>query len=463
MDGLEITETRFADVAKHRYMRMEPDFYVASSGSQANFVLGEDAFKFVQYGTSKGLNEEESGFPVLRLNEFDNCFIGQPSKFCDLIDNQKYEELRLRAGDVLVCRTNGNPKLVGKSAYVARDYNYAFASYLFRVRPREEIISSECLMIYLNSKSGRREIERYSMVSNQANFSPAKLNEIQIPIFNDEFQTTINELVGTAYEKLEQSKDLYCVAEKHLLDELGLNQLQPTTENSAVKSLSESFLKTGRIDAEYYHPEKTRMKGLLDKFPGKTVGSYVTEIDDVINPLNDLESEPLMNFDLNDALPIYLDARETELSDELGSSKKTFKRGDVVVSRLRSYLKEIAIVDTPEGAKTVGSSEFIVLRPSSDQISGEAIVVYLRSLPVQLILKWCQSGSNHPRFAVKDLLAIKVPDIVVDIQETLQSNVRQSIDTSRESKCLLEIAKRAVEIAIEQNVDAAMEYIGQNS
>ena len=133
------------------------------------------------------------------------------------------------------------------------------------------------------------------------------------------------------------------------------------------------------------------------------------------------------------------------------------------MSRLRSYLKEIAIVDTPEDTKTVGSSEFIVLRPSSDQISAEALVVYLRSLPVQLILKWCQSGSNHPRFAEKDLLAIKVPDIVLDIQNTLQSNVRQSIDKSRESKRLLEIAKRAVEIAIEQNEDAAMEFIRYNS
>ena len=103
-------------------------------------------------------------------------------------------------------------------------------------------------------------------------------------------------------------------------------------------------------------------------------------------------------------------------------------------------------------------------RPSeaAGEISAEALVVYLRSLPVQLILKWCQSGSNHPRFAAKDLLAIKVPDIVLDIQDTLQANVRQSIDKSRESKHLLEVAKRAVEIAIEQNEDAAMEFINQN-
>jgi len=84
---------------------------------------------------------------------------------------------------VLICRTNGNPKLVGKSAIVPTDYDYAFASYLFRVRPDRNIINSASLVAFLNSKYGRMEIEKYAMVGNQANFSPAKFREISIPIY----------------------------------------------------------------------------------------------------------------------------------------------------------------------------------------------------------------------------------------------------------------------------------------
>jgi restriction endonuclease S subunit len=324
-------------------------------------------------------------------------------------------------------------------------------------------IQPDYLFCFLASSFGKNQMFREQVGTVQAKLSIERINLIKLPVLGTAFQTEISKLVNLSYQQFEASKIYFTRAEHLILERLGLLDWQPRSENAAVKSFCESFLKTGRLDAEYYHPEKTRMLELLDKFPGKTAGSYVSEIDEVINPLNELEPEPVMNFDLNDALPIYLDARETELADELGSSKKTFKRGDVVVSRLRSYLKEIAIVDTPDDAKTVGSSEFIVLRPSSDQISAEALVVYLRSLPVQLILKWCQSGSNHPRFAEKDLLTIKIPDIVLNIQDTLQSNVRQSIDKSRESKRLLETAKRSVEIAIEESEDAAMEYIQQNS
>jgi hypothetical protein len=42
-----------------------------------------------------------------------------------------------------------------------------------------------------------------------------------------------------------------------------------------------------------------------------------------------------------------------------------------------------------------------------------------------------------------------LPDKVLALQKTLQLYVREAIDKSRESKRLLETAKRAVEIAIE--------------
>jgi hypothetical protein len=56
------------------------------------------------------------------------------------MDKSTYESLRLRKNDVLICRTNGNPKLVGKSAIVQKDYEFAYASYLFKIRPKKELI-----------------------------------------------------------------------------------------------------------------------------------------------------------------------------------------------------------------------------------------------------------------------------------------------------------------------------------
>lgn len=162
--------------------RLDAEFYCVSNQMKGDFVFGKDIVEFVQYGTSKELNEEKKGFPVLRLNEFDDFFITNPEKYCDKIRKEVFDSLKLKIGDVLICRTNGNPKLVGRSAVVLEDTNVAFASYLFRVRPKQEIINSETLATFLNSRDGRAQIERFLMPSIQSNFSPSQFRAIKIPI-----------------------------------------------------------------------------------------------------------------------------------------------------------------------------------------------------------------------------------------------------------------------------------------
>lgn len=84
--------------------------------------------------------------------------------------------------------------------------------------------------------------------------------------------------------------------------------------------------------------------------------------------------------------------------------KKILNLGVLVVSRLRSYLKEIAVVLDSGDTMLVGSTEFIVLRPKDGAISPDVLMVYIRSKYVQTILKWCQNGSNHLRFHEDEIL-----------------------------------------------------------
>src|SRR5699024_2176065 len=102
------------------------------------------------------------------------------------------------------------------------DYDYAFASYLFRVRPNKNIINSPTLVAFLNSRFGRMEIERYAMVGNQANFSPAKFREISIPILPKDAQQRIENYTYLSFDALEKSKQLYTSAESYLLECLGM-------------------------------------------------------------------------------------------------------------------------------------------------------------------------------------------------------------------------------------------------
>ena len=201
--------------------RLDAEYYSTNVSFTIPFLLGKDAVEFVQYGTSKELNENLVGYPVLRLNEFNNYFVGNPAKYCDKISKKNFEDLKLNKGDILVCRTNGNPRLVGKAALVMQDENFAFASYLFRIKPKKDFINSSSLTIFLNSKYGRQQIEKYLMPSIQSNFSPAKFREIKIPFLEKDLQKNLEISLLTSWEQLERSKKFYVQAERLLLNGLG--------------------------------------------------------------------------------------------------------------------------------------------------------------------------------------------------------------------------------------------------
>lgn len=201
--------------------------------------LGSQVVDFVQYGTSDDLNENTSGYPTLRLNEFEGPFIKTPEKYCNSLTESEFKKLELKREDILICRTNGNPHLVGKCAIVVKDEPFAFASYLFRVRTDIHKINPSTLLIYLHSSYGRAEVEKNMMISNQTNFSPARFKLIRIPKFDKKLQEEISIKVQTAYDLSKESRTFYLEAERLLLKELGLQDFKPVDALWVVVNYSE--------------------------------------------------------------------------------------------------------------------------------------------------------------------------------------------------------------------------------
>ena len=115
-------------VKENKDFRIEPEFYALNFERKSEYLVGSDIIDFIQYGTSKALNEEKKGFPILRLNEFDGIFTAYPEKYCNILSKSEFDKLKFKTNDVLICRTNGNPNLVGKAAVIMEDADVAFAS-----------------------------------------------------------------------------------------------------------------------------------------------------------------------------------------------------------------------------------------------------------------------------------------------------------------------------------------------
>jgi len=67
--------------------------------------------------------------------------------------------------------------------------------------------------------------------------------------------------------------------------------------------------------------------------------------------------------------------------------------------------------------------------------------------------------TSYPVIKDDDILNLKIPIIDLDIQNKIENKIKTSFQLKAESKNLLDLAKRAVEVAIEEGEDVAMEMI----
>lgn len=313
--------------------------------------------------------------------------------------------------------------------------------------------------VFANSIYGHMQLESGMKVVAQPTISTESIRSFRIPQQSRSFQDSIGGVFSQAIRTQTKAVLALQKAEATLLQALNLSNWQAPEPLSYTRSSSDAFA-AGRLDAEYFHPAKTAALAALQAQSHFTVGDLFDSVRELWQPDDWNPGTTVRNYDLSDALSPFLDASKQPTDVELiASTKKVIQAGDLVVSRLRSYLKEIAVVLPSDNMRMVASSEFIVLRPRAESFPTEVLMVYLRSVLPQVVFKWSQDGSNHPRFNEKELLALPVPHIEEGTQETIKAAVLASRQAKQRATQLLDAVKRAVEIAIEESEDAALAHL----
>ncbi len=316
------------------------------------------------------------------------------------------------------------------------------------------------LLIFLNSTFGILQIKRESVGTAQPKLALERIRKFKILIVSNEFQTKIENVVGASHSKLQKSKSLYTEAEQLLLQELGLVNFKPSTENIAIKKLSESFGTTGRLDAEYYQPKYEEIENVISKY---RLG---------YNAIGSVFKLSKQNFKVDkDKLYEYVEIGSINVSSgeivpelitgaELPSNaKRKLKVGQVIVSKVRTYRSGIAIIDKDN---YVGSTAFSILEEKPNgKVNKETLFSFLRS---NLFLEWSlkpNTGTSYPVILDEDILNFNIPLIDTNIQNIIASKIQQSFALRKEAKRLLDVAKQAVEMAIEQDEETAIKWLNE--
>lgn len=143
-----------------------------------------DLVEAISYGTSAKCHLEAIGLPVLRIPNVGQGQIDVSDLKYAKLSAAEIDRLRLKHGDILVIRTNGNPQVCGRFA-MFRDLSgcWLYASYLLRLRPSGARIVPEYLEAALSSRSGREQL-RGSIRTSAGNYnlSAGGLAKLLLPL-----------------------------------------------------------------------------------------------------------------------------------------------------------------------------------------------------------------------------------------------------------------------------------------
>ncbi|ECL9466862.1 restriction endonuclease subunit S [Campylobacter jejuni] len=320
------------------------------------------------------------------------------------------------------------------------------------------------LAIFLQSYYGQIQIIRYySGTSGQIEIYPRDFNYFKIPIFPMEFQLEIQTLVKDSYKALEESKELYKKAEEALYLELGLypkNPLQslldsktnnPTKSlNISIRTLKESFLKTGRLDSEYYQSKYEDIEKFIKSYPNgyDSFSSIIDNKDTNFTPKNN------ENYSYIELANIGNNGNISEPISDLGKNlptraRRIVSKGDVIISSIEGSLSSCALI-TQEFDKHLVSTGFFVL--NSKLLNGETLLVMFKSQIFQEYLKKFPSGTILCAINKEELSKILIPTIDPTTQEKIAKYIQESFNLRKKSKQLLDNAKIKVEEQIQGKV-----------
>jgi hypothetical protein len=183
-------------------------------------------------------------------------------------------------------------------------------------------------------------------------------------------------------------------------------------------------------------PERYDPRRALDSGVTKTVllGDVANLVRRVVQPSAYLGR--CLVLDTSDAREGIVISRKVPLDgSELGSAKKVIEPRDVIISRLRPYLRQVAFVDAAmpnsRGSLLVCSTEFFVLR-SPNEHSIAFLVPFLLSRPVQEVLAAAQEGGHHPRFDDSTLLTLPVPVSLLDTRDVASRTIEKAVEYYRQ-------------------------------
>lgn len=473
-----MSEIKYSEIIKKNPdLRMDSEYfkkeYIKFFDSIVNNLV-LDTVVDVKGGKRLPLGEDfsQTGTPYIRAEDVKNTFVDyRNSPKISYRVYQQIKQYQTKMDDVLLTIVGNS---IGDTGFVSFNLNICNLTENC-VRLVSKKINPKCLFAYFLSKYGQMQIEREKVGTAQPKLAIERIRRFRIPNFSPDFQSQIEQIVKSAQEKLSESKSLYAEAEEILLLELGLKNWQPGVNrdvgsknhhaelvsafnknspkyvwdnvNYSVKSFSD-FVKSGRLDSEYYQPKYDELFEHLAKYKCTKLGDIVA-IKKSIEPGSDSYIEEGIPFiRVSDVNKFEIKKTDLHLSPKEFSIEVLRPHKDTI---LFSKDGTIGIAYKCEkDLDIITSGALLHLDVRNENILPDYLTLVLNSIVTQLQAERDSNGAIIQHWKTDDIKKIIVPVLPMQTQSLIAEKIQKSFALRKQSKRLLEQAKRMVEEEIEK-------------
>jgi len=455
-----------------RELRIDAEYYEPVYLYQIKKIISKNWMplkKLLKEPISNGFDYryfEEVGTPYIRVGDIKD-FVIYLENAVRVNPIKKPKKILLEIGDILLTRkgTVGEVSII----YSEKLRNIIISSEIMKLRPNSSKINPYYLMVFLKSYFGEIQISQNIHGIAHVSITQEALENLKISIPSDTFQKFIEKLVLKAYEERQKAEQFYKQAEEILLEELGLKNWKPKTkktkiggqefkeeENISIRTLS-NVIKADRMDAEYWEPKYDEIEEMIKSFEYEKLCRLASNSYETFNPktCDYFYYLEIANVDL---VTGNYELKKLPCASAPSRAKKIVDEKDILISTVRPNRNAVAFVIRKDKDPFVASTGFCKLKVMDERILPEYLFVLFKTDLYRELLIRKTTATMYPAVSENDIMQLDIPILPMDIQEHIRDLVMIGFQSRENSKKLLEIAKKTVEIYIEKDEEEGLNY-----
>lgn len=322
---------------------------------------------------------------------------------------------------------------------------------------------SEYIAVYLKTKYGFNQIDKFKRGAVQMGYLLEDMSQIIVPIFSSDFQNKIKGLILEMYRLVSESKEMYENAKEKLIEILGLSDFKAEDKMYNIKSFSDSFGKTGRLDAEYYQPYYDEFEDVVKK-NGFVLASDICEMINYGTVPTSLYTEDGTGIPYIKGMNVKNTEVDNEDLDRIINTEslpnKFFtKQGDIIISQMGTVADCGVVDETQEGWLFASFTIRLRLKKNAG-FNPHFVGLYIQELAKKYYFyKNIAQASVRQNTDLPTVNNLYIPKICTDTQNEIANMLIKCKYLKQESKDKLNNSIRAVEIAVESGEKAALNFL----